>query len=46
MDDTVWHLIRDERQSLARTLEPLSAEQWATPPCARNGPCFTCWPTW
>lgn len=31
MDETVWHLIRDERQSLAQALEPLPEEQWTTP---------------
>lgn len=31
MDDTVWHLIRDERLCLARMLAELPAAQWATP---------------
>jgi uncharacterized protein (TIGR03083 family) len=31
MDETVWHLIRDERLSLARMLAPLPAARWSTP---------------
>jgi uncharacterized protein (TIGR03083 family) len=31
MDDTVWHLIRDERLSLGRMLDRMSEAQWATP---------------
>src|SRR6478609_11767945 len=30
MDETVWHLIRAERLSLARSLESLADEQWQT----------------
>jgi uncharacterized protein (TIGR03083 family) len=31
MDETVWHLIRDERVSLARVLDPVPADRWGTP---------------